>query len=826
MRADADYQALPDAYDEYRAGNSRRPYWDAFAGSVDRIGPEEWARRWQTGRRILREHGVTHNVYGDPNGLDRLWELDSIPLLIAPEDWRVIEAGVAQRAWLMNAMLVDLYGPKRLLREGLIPPELVFANPNFWRALHDVRVPSGIYLHLFGADVGRCPSGEWRLMADRTQTASGTGYALENRTVLARCLPDVIRECRAQRVVGFFDATRRLLAGLSPRATDNPRIVLLTPGPRSPTYFEHAYLSRQLGFELVEATDLTVRDDRVLLKVLEGLLPVDVILRRMDDAWCDPLELDRRRSGGVSGLVQAARAGNVAIANALGAGLVEAPAFTPFLPNICRVLLGEDLRLPSVATWWCGQPEALRYVLEHLQSLVIKPAFNPRSSDPIFVYKLDAAGVAALAERLRARPAEFVAEEYLHLSGAPVGINGRWEARPVLLRAFAAAHPGRGYTLMPGGLTRVIGGSTEGGGGYLNRADGSKDTWILGGADTAEQTLGPGREAAPGIVRGSNDLPSRVADDLFWLGRYAERAEVTARIVRTVLQRFETESPVWGTVGLASLTQILDSLGLLTMHFGGRQPDDMAPAIEHELVKLLYQAQRPRSLRDELGRLHHLAAGLRDRLSSDTWRILNELYRVVAEPDRLALRGGEVLAVLNQVIGSLAAFSGMEMENMTRGHGWRFLEMGRRLERAVQLCGLLRVALPELDGVVDQPIFEALLEIADSTMTYRSRYFATFWLAPVYDLLLADESNPRSIAFQLVALRQHVVRLPRDPAAPVPTPEETLAEKLVQSVRSVAFTAEALEPALAGLAQQLRLLSEAVTLYYFSHGDRRRPRHA
>src|SRR5882724_10182404 len=373
----AGYPALPGIYDEMALGqNELRPHWKNFAASLDRLGRNEIAVRWENARRIIREHGVTYNVYGDPQGMDRPWELDIVPLLIPPEEWRRIEPGLTQRAKLFNLILADLYGPQRLLREGLLPPPLVFGNPAFLRPCHGIRPPQDIYLHLHAADLARAPDGQWWVLADSMQAPSGTGYALENRIVLSRILPDEFRDCQVQRLASFFRIQRDTLRNLAPHNRDNPSVVLLTPGPYNETYFEHDYLARYLGFTLVEGGDLTVRDSKVFIKTLEGLRPVDVILRRVDDSFCDPLELRGDSFLGVAGLLEAVRAGNVTVANALGSGLVETPAFLAFLPSLCRHLLGEELKLPSVATWWCGQPKEQQYVIDHLDEIVVKSAFG------------------------------------------------------------------------------------------------------------------------------------------------------------------------------------------------------------------------------------------------------------------------------------------------------------------------------------------------------------------------------------------------------------------------------------------------------------------
>src|SRR5882724_4464300 len=369
------YRPETSVYDEsVLAPGAPRPHWRQFVTSFEQLGREELALRWENGRRIIREHGVTYNVYGDPQGMDRPWELDMVPLLLPPSEWLLIEAGLSQRAKLFNLILADLYGQQRLLRDGLIPPALVFENPGFLRACHGLRVPGETYIHLHAVDLARSPDSQWWVLGDRMQAPSGSGNALENRIVLSRILPNEFRDSQVQRLASFFRAGRDTLRALAPTQRENPNVVLLTPGPHNETYFEHAYLARYLGYMLAEGGDLTVRDNRVYLKFLDGLQPIDVILRRLEDDTCDPLELRPDSFLGVPGLVQAVRAGNVAIANALGSALAESPALLPFLPKLCPILLGEALLIPSMPSWWCGDQAHLAHVLAQLDRMVIKAA--------------------------------------------------------------------------------------------------------------------------------------------------------------------------------------------------------------------------------------------------------------------------------------------------------------------------------------------------------------------------------------------------------------------------------------------------------------------
>jgi uncharacterized circularly permuted ATP-grasp superfamily protein/uncharacterized alpha-E superfamily protein len=822
----ADYAPDGRAFDEMvSARGVVRPHGAGLVGALEALGPAEMSARLEAARRTIRDHDVTYNVYGDPRGMDRPWQLDIVPHVVGPAAWARLEAALAQRARLLDVILGDLHGDQRLIRDRLLPPALVYANPGFLRPCHGLPVARGRHLHLHAADLARTPDGSWWILADRTQAPSGAGYALENRIVLSRSLPEAFRDCRVQRLAPFFRALREMLHALAPRPADAPRIVVLTSGPFNETYFEHAYLARYLGFTLVEGGDLTVRDESVFLKTVEGLQPVDVVLRRMDDGFCDPLELRGDSSLGVTGLVQAVRAGRVAVANALGSGVLETPAMLPFLPGLCRHLLGEDLALPSVPTWWCGQPLEREHVIARLDDMVVKPAFSRVRREPVFGAQLSRREREALVDEIRAQPGEFVGQAALALSTAPVWAGSRLEARAIVMRTFAAATAGgEGYAVMPGGLTRVADGvaspvvSTQSGGG-------SKDTWILSDGPVAPVTLLAPAGAAVAVDRTPKDLSSRVADNLFWLGRYAERCENLVRVFRAATSRLVEAASIDDAPELAAMVRAMATLHLLpTDAPAGAAAGAPIAELEAQILAAMLDEDRQAGLRHTLGQLRHVAWLLRDRLSGDAWRILNQLHQDL-RGDVACDRAGEALVLLNRIVMTLAAFSGVEAENMTRGHGWRFLRAGRRLERGATLATVVRAMLPA--GGTDAAALWPLLEIGDSSMTYRRRYYGQASLAPVLDLLIADDSVPRSLAFQLHALASHVDGLPRDPGAPASTREQTLAGRLLTAIRTADVTAlcaaraagrpEPLDRLLAGTSRGLEELSDTLSHYYFSH---------
>ncbi len=811
------YQPGAGAYDEScSAPGAPRPHWDPFVSRLQKLGVDELTARWENGRRIIRDHGVTYNVYGDSQGVDRPWELDILPMLLSGSEWKTIAAGLSQRVRLLNLILSDLYGSQRLLREGLIPPALVYANPAFLRPCHGLRVPHEIYLHLCAVDLARSPDGQWWALADRAQAPSGSGYALENRMVVSRILPDEFRESQVERLASFFRIQRDTLRSLAPGTPDSPNVVLLTPGPFNETYFEQAYLGNYLGFTLVEGADLTVRNRRVYLKTLEGLQPVHVILRRVDDHFCEPLELRADSFLGVPGLLEAARSGNVVIANALGCGMIESPAFLAFLPGLCRVLLGEELKLPSVATWWCGQAAEQQYVIENIENIVIKSSFAGMRQ-PVFGGKLSAKERADLIEAIRARPWEFVGQEQVTLSTAPVWSESRPEARTVSVRAYVSANGSDDFAVMPGGLTRVSR-SAEDPIVSMQNGGGSKDTWILSDVPVAPVSLLTSSGQPLSIAPISAEVPSRVADNLFWLGRYVERMEDRMRILRCVITRMVDEGIMDNQSEFQGLLSTMVGLKMIDKRFEGYVT---AKELEQELLSRVYNSQIPGTVR-ELGlRIRQIVSVTRDRFSTDTWRILNQLQTDSrTRPGRVPVMN--VLNLLNTLIVDLAAFSGMASDNMTRGHGWRFLDFGRRLERGRNIADLLRAALS-----TERPsaVLPGLLEIADSSMTYRRRYLAQPQLASVLELLIFDEGNPRSFAFQLNALNTHAGNFPAYEKRAGENEEKQLAEitQLFQSMDPGKIAAlpeevrdEEVKEWLASLVGALGDLSTNLTHHYFS----------
>lgn len=759
------YRRIPGMFDELLADDGTvRPTWRPVFEAFEHMDGGARRALQDTASRLLSENGVTFVASDDADSTRRPWRLDLFPMLISADEWRVLETGLVQRARLLNEILVDLYGPQRILKEGVLPSAAVFGNAQFLRPCFNARVPGGLHLHLLAFDVARSPDGRWWVLSDRAEAPSGAGYALENRVVSSRCLPELFASQNVRRQASFFRAFNEHFMSLAKR--DEPLVVFLSRGPSKRTYFEHAYLARYLGYNIVEGSDLTMRDDKLYLKTVAGLRQVDLLLRTVRSEMCDPLELRSDSLSGVPGLLQAARAGSVTLANALGSGLVESDAFLSFLPALSRYFLAEDLTIPSVATWWCGQEKERRYVLDNLDNLIVRRVSTTRSllaggQDGRVGLRATPAEREQLIDLIEHEGHDFVGQERLSSSAAPVWADERsLRPAPVVIRIYVAA-TASGYEVMPGGLARVSDGSDPRGA-WLAEGDISKDTWVLADEPVEHFSLLALRQEQRQLRRGQRGLTSRAADNLFWLGRYTERAEVAVRLLRSLVIRLHGETG--STRPLVSPERIV-SLLVAQKHMptrrGKRAVQQGRDSVERELWSILFNPEAQDGLVSVLGNVRRTAEVARERLSFDAFRILSDLTGVPGSISFGPKRDTEAaLRVLNRLIQYLAAFSGMVMENMTRGYGWRFLDMGRRTERVcalVDLVGELTVhGDPESDGGLD-----LLLELADSGMTYRSRYHSTPELPGVLDLLLSDETNPRSVLFQILSISDHLDVLPR-----------------------------------------------------------------
>ncbi|NVN87709.1 MAG: circularly permuted type 2 ATP-grasp protein [Rhodopseudomonas sp.] len=797
-----DYVRLPGIPDEFiGADGAPRGVWSRFLEAFATLSPADVERRFGSADRHLREAGVTYRAPGEST--DRAWSLSHVPLLIDDVEWQQISAGIAQRATLLERVLHDLYGEGRLVAEGAVPAAAIAGSAEYLRAVCGVPPPGGRYLYLYAADIGRGPDGRWWVLGDRTQAPSGAGYALENRLVLSRAFTDLYKSMNVERVAPFFEAFRDALRASADR--DEPRIGLLTPGTFSETYFEHATLARYLGFLLVEGDDLAVQGDRVHIRTVAGLKRLDVLLRRVDSNSLDPLELDASSQLGVPGLIDVLRKNGVVIANMPGSGVIEARALLGFLPNLSRRLLGEDLKMPHIATWWCGQNAAREEVLARLDDFAIEGAYGGSvpgfpGNGPVLAADLSAADRDRLRTAIGNRGIDYVGQELVRLSTTPVWDNGKLAPRPFVLRVFAAA-TANGWTIMPGGFCRIAE-RLDSRAVSMGQGASAADVWVVSDKAVSTASLLPAVDTVR-IRRIAGWVPSRAADNLFWLGRYLERAESTLRLVRalSVPQRDPGKGPLHQSID--RIQRLLITWGATSL--GARsQPAKIAiDALQGEedfgsALSLVRAAQRT-------------ATSLRERLSPDAWQVITQMS------DRLAQKVDDedgVVSAAELTLQELASFAGLAQENMNRAAGWRFLKMGRRVERAINTTRFARQFAQDDASGEDLDI---LLTLGDCQITYRSRYLLAPLLAPVRDLVVLDPYNPRSVAFQVQALNDHIGSLPA-------LKEDGLIERpqrLAVALQAMLTTAEASAldaKSLFALEQDLLTLADAIGSHYFPHG--------
>ncbi|MGC2809205.1 MAG: circularly permuted type 2 ATP-grasp protein [Bradyrhizobium sp.] len=798
-----DYVRLPGIPDEYIGQDGApRAVWSRFFDAFAALTPAEIERRFGSADRHLREAGVTYRAPGET--ADRFWPLSHLPLLIDEADWQQLTAGIVQRAQLLELVLSDLYGEGRLVAEGALPAAAIAGSAEYLRPVCGIKPPGGRYLNLYAADVGRGPDGRWWLLGDRTQAPSGAGYALENRLVLSRAFSTLYKSMNVERVAPFFEAFRDSLRSGADR--DEPRIGLLTPGAFSETYFEHATLARYLGFLLVEGDDLAVSGDRIHIRTVAGLKRLDVLLRRVDSNSLDPLELDASSQLGVPGLIDVLRRNGVVVANMPGSGVMEARALLGFLPSLCRRFFGEDLKMPHIATWWCGQKAARAEVLSRLDEVAIEGAYGRAvpgfpGNGPVLAGELSGNERDRLRTAISDRGIDYVGQELVRLSTTPVWQNGRITPRPFVLRVFAAATPD-GWTLMPGGFCRI---AEQLDARAVSMGDGARaaDVWVVSDKAVSAATLLPTVDAVR-IRRIAGVVPSRAADNLFWLGRYLERAEATLRLIRALgTQRDPGKGPSTVLHSVERIQRLLVAWGA-TAQASRSQPARLAAeALQSEerfgsALSLVRSAQRS-------------ATSLRERLSPDAWQVITEMTeRLAHEVDD----DDGVVSAAELTLQELASFAGLAQENMNRAAGWRFLEMGRRAERAINTARFARQFAYDEAGGED---LDTLLTLVDCQITYRSRYLVGPLLAPVRDLVVLDPYNPRSVAFQVFALNDHIASLPTLKEGGLIERPQRLAVAL-QATLTTAEAAAFDTKTLFSLEQDLLTLADAIGSHYFPHG--------
>nr|WP_233203619.1 circularly permuted type 2 ATP-grasp protein [Limnohabitans sp. B9-3] len=852
------------APDAEAATQSLAAPWQTFFDQLGTLGLDDLDRRTHTLARQVRDNGITYNVYASQGGPQRPWALDLFPLIITPESWQQIEVGVQQRARLLERVMADVYGPQQLLREALIPPALVQGHPGYLRAMRGVTPVGDTHLHIAAFDLARGPDGQWAVVSQRTQAPSGLGYLLENRLLISRQFPQAFEAMHIQRLAATYRVWVESLKAHSPAGV-NAHVALLTPGPYNETYFEHAYLARYLGLSLVEGSDLTVRDERLYLRTLRGLEPVHVLLKRLDDEFLDPLELRADSTLGIPGLLQAVRAGNVVVANAPGSAFLESPALLGFLPALSEKLLGETLKLPALDTWWCGERAALASVLPQLDKMAIKPTYPGMASHGSF----DAALGRTLSQaqrdewvgRITRQPDRHTLQAYVPLSQMPTWKDAQTGVvqRSVMLRVFALRDGANSWRVLPGGLARIAAPNAQIA--SMQRGGSSADVWVQTDADVDRTTLLNKSATASTFTHRQRMVTSRAAENLYWLGRYTERSENMVRLVRLCLEALNSEDPaspsLWSWLQQLSRRQGLIPAGVPSAQ--GSTAEDAANAstpsmgarrrvFERTLIACLDDDTHATSVGYNLRALQQAAASLRERLSPEHWNAIvhgveqfsTDSAHIVKQPEFSTI---QALQALDAASSALAAITGAQTDRMTRDDGWQLLSIGRHVERLGFLSAALDLAVevgafesPHHDAALHMSTensshFTALLSLFDSTITFQAQYQQSRELAPLIELLVRDNDNPRSLAWVTRSLRSRLSKLAATPmgepdalARLVPNLQSNNVNDL-QLPNSLAYLCEAdahghhphLRATLTECMQAAWQVSDAISARYFSH---------
>ncbi|WP_072801928.1 circularly permuted type 2 ATP-grasp protein [Rhodococcoides yunnanense] len=771
----SEYRARRDAvtgsvgrYDELLGADAAvRPQWAELVRGLDDAGRGSERALQSRVRRLVDDHGITYNpipIDGSESVASPVrWGLDGIPLVVAADDWDVLEAGLIQRSRLLDALLTDLYGPMDTVRQGLVPPELVFGDPGYLRAAHGITIPGPRQLFIHAADVGRGSDGRFRVYADRTQAPSGIGYALANRRVMSRATPELFQDTNPRPLSTFARAMRLALIDAAPAAAEDPVVVVLSPGSHSETAFDQAYLATVLGFPLVENADLVVRDGCLWMRSLGKLRRVDVVLRRIDAEFADPLDLRPDSRLGVVGLVEVLRRGAVTVVNTLGSGVLESAALLPLLPAMSRALLDEDLLLESTPTYWGGDSAALSHMQAHIRTLVFRSITTRKS---VVGHELTTGGVETLLRRISAEPWKWVGQEVPEFAVAPgSGFGGDVGAAEVGMRLFSVAQR-VGYTPMAGGLGQVLLTSPV--------ADplitvASKDVWVRSAervtpADSAPHTPPASVEELPQYAAATVDVVSspRVLGDMFWLGRYAERAEDMTRLLIAARERLQDYQSMPWLDGSDSLPILLEAVTRVSGTGPGFFDADVRIDAVAEMRSLTLSVDRLGSLAQSIDRLQHAARGVRDQLSNDTWAVLNRIDTALEDLETASAGDGAQLAASqSSVLRGLLSLSGLASESMVRDPGWYLMDSGKRIERGLQLTALLSATLSHaLTPSTEQAVIDSVLSAAESSVIYRRRNRGRARPAAVAQLLLFDEGNPRSLVYQLDRLKHDLGSLP------------------------------------------------------------------
>jgi len=826
-------------YDEVlKSDMSINPNWKNLLTNFSNIGLHDLAEKQNQIDWLLAENGVTYNVYNDPKGLNRPWNLNIIPFIIEQKEWKGIEKGLQQRAELLNLVLTDIYGKRELIKNKIVPPEIIYSHRGFLRNCDQIKYNTSKNLLIHSADLARGPDGRMWVVNDRSEAPSGMGYSLENRFSIRRTVPNLFNNINVQQPFNYFKDFHQLLIDSATNSKENPTIVILTPGPHNETYFEHAYLSSFLGYPLVKGNDLIVRDNKVFIKTLKGLIRVDVILRRVDGAYTDPLELKGDSYLGVAGLLNAVRKQNVSILNPIGSGVLENPGLIPFMNSICKYFLKEDLILPQIASWWCGQEKERNFVLENIKNFVVKPIDRTNREHIYFCEVMTKKELVVLKSQILAKPYHFVAQEKISFSTAPNFHNNSLEPRKVVCRTFSVANKDS-YSVMPGGLVRVASEKEE-----LHvsnqRGGTSKDFWITN-SEAQEQPYNKRfhwHHAASNSFSGIDNLPSNTAENLFWSGRYLARTLVTARYTRMVLNKMIDLEFSKLDSDAKSLDILLQSITHLTSVFPGFTGANKAKALQDPLVEIgivLFDASKVGSLANSIVSFSNSYYSLRNLWSKDMWRVFESMKKQWSDfkpQNRNKIKS--LTKLLDSIITKLIAFIGLIEESILVEQGLLLYFIGLQMEFAMMTIDKSRALLvAKHDEDIEYEILESLLDSHESLNIYRYSFKSYLNIENTIDLILLDKSYARSLKYQLNRIRKDISKLPKKTVNKELTTsylQITKACKLIENVDSLElistkteqYTRTELDALLANLSTLIHDTTVSITDTYFNHSDQQR----
>lgn len=817
--------------------NDIKPYWKKLFKEFDTLGVSGLTARQKDIDWLLSENGVTYNVYNDPQGMHRPWNLNVVPFVLHQKEWDQVSLGIKQRAEILNLVLKDVYGEGRLIKEGIIPYEVIYGHRGFLRQCSGMEVNTEKYLSIYAADLCRGTDGRLWVVNDRTEAPSGMGYALENRSTINRILPEVFTDMNVKRHSGFFQELHQMLVDAAPGKRENPNIVILTPGSHNETYFEHAYMASFLGYPLVRGNDLLVRDGFVWMKSLQGLKQIDVILRRVDDVFTDPLELREDSHLGVAGLLDVVRRKNVSVINPIGSGVIENPGLIPFMPAIAKYFLKEELILPQIASWWCGQEKEKNYVLENLSKLVVKRIDRTNRESIYFGEFLNPEELDALKKVIQERPYRFVAQERINFSTAPNFSHSSLEPRNIVARAFCTASK-NDYSVMQGGLVRVSPNADTMQ--VSNQRGGtSKDFWVMQDTPVKQELNRQWQKKTSVAISGLNDLPSLTAENLFWAGRYVGRTLVTARFIRVVMRQMALVQHTHERPDSEKLRVLFKAVTHLTDTYPGftEKAKDGSDAMDDpmkEMLSVLIDADKIGSLAHTLQMFTNSYHSIRNLWSSDMWRVFENIQKTwntfLEGEDRSINR---ILKVLNQLITRLIAFMGLIEESIMVQQGLLLYFIGLQMEQSMLTITKCRALLSiKFDEQVEYDLLEYLLTSHESLNIYRYSYRSHIQLEHVLDLVLLDMDYSRSLTFMVNRIQKDIARLPHseqdhqlsnyqkfvfEAFSKLRLAEST---KLAKTKSDKDFRRETLEKLLKQSSELLYKTSQAISNTYFNHTDK------